>query len=80
MFVHTDNFNYESSILTQLEVKKAVQTWTGHEVSRRVRLPACLDNWHMKVVRLAALRTSRLNSHEYSWYSFLLEAASNQGP
>jgi len=26
MFVHTDNFNYECSILTQLEVKKVKQS------------------------------------------------------
>jgi len=29
-----------------------------------VRLLECLDNWHMKVVRLTALNTNLLNSHE----------------
>jgi hypothetical protein len=32
-------------------------------------------NWHMKVVRLSALHTSRLYTppHKYSWHSFLLQ-------
>jgi len=36
----------------------------------------------MKVVRLSALRTGRLNPppRKYSWYSFLLEAESTPGP
>jgi hypothetical protein len=39
-----------------------VQAWTGPESSRRLGLPECLDNRHMKVVRLAAIRTGRLCS------------------
>jgi hypothetical protein len=36
-----------------------------------------IDNRHMKVVRLSALRTGRLYPpRKYSWYSFLLEAES----
>jgi len=39
------------------------------------------DNQHMKVVRLSALRTSRLyHPTKYSWYSFLLEAESTPAP
>jgi hypothetical protein len=34
-----------------------LQAWTGPEGSRRLRFPF-QDNWHMKVVRLSALRTS----------------------
>jgi len=37
--------------------------------------PEFLDNWHMKVASLLALRTGRLYPHRrYSCYSFLLEA------
>jgi hypothetical protein len=34
-----------------------LQAWRGQEGSRRLRLPDLLDNRHMKVVRLSALRT-----------------------
>ena len=43
---------------------------------QEVEAPRFIDNRHMKVVRLAALRTGRL----YPWYSFLLEAESTTGP
>ena len=36
-----------------------LQAWTGPEGSRRLKLPN-FKTWHMKVVRLSALRTSRL--------------------
>jgi hypothetical protein len=35
-----------------------------------------LNSRHIKVVRLSALRTSRLYSQEVPWYSFLLQGAS----
>jgi hypothetical protein len=46
----------------RLMVSKEIplQTWTGPEGSRRLRLPGFLDNRHMEVVRLSALRTCRL--------------------
>jgi hypothetical protein len=34
-----------------------LQAWTGFQ---EVEAPRFLDNWHMKVVRLSALRTGRL--------------------
>jgi hypothetical protein len=37
-----------------------VEAWTGPEGSRMLRLPECLDNLHMKAVRLAAIRTGHL--------------------
>jgi hypothetical protein len=37
-----------------------VQSGRGPEGSRRLQLPDFLDSWHMKVVRLSALRTGRL--------------------
>jgi hypothetical protein len=37
-----------------------LQSWTGPEGSRRLRLPEFLDNQHMKVVRLSTVRTGRL--------------------
>ena len=46
------------------EEKIPVQGWTGPEFSRRLRLPEFLDNRHMKVVRLSALRTGRLYPQE----------------
>ena len=34
-----------------------------------------LDNWHIKVLKLQALRTGRLYPPKrYPWYSFLLQA------
>jgi hypothetical protein len=41
-----------------------VQAWTGPEGSRRLRLPEFIDNRHIKVVRLSALRTGRLYPQE----------------
>jgi hypothetical protein len=41
-----------------------VQAWTGLEGSRRLRLPEFIDNRHMKVVKLSALRTGRLYPQE----------------
>ena len=54
-----------------------LEAWTGPEGSRRFQ-----DTRHMKVVRLAALRTGRLypSPRKYCWYSFLLEAESTPGP
>jgi hypothetical protein len=50
-----------------------------------VEAPRFLDNLHMKVVRLSAIRTGRLYPpppppRKYSWSSFLLEAESTPGP
>jgi hypothetical protein len=45
-----------------------------------VEAPEFLDNRHMKVLRLSALRTIRLYPSKNSWYSFLLEAESTSGP
>ena len=55
--------------------KKAMQSqlhaWTGHEGSRRMRLPDNHENRYMKVQRLSVLRTGRLYPpRKYSWYSF----------
>jgi hypothetical protein len=41
-----------------------LQTWTGPWGSRRLRLPEFIDNRHMKVVRLSALRTGCLYPQE----------------
>jgi hypothetical protein len=38
--------------------------WRGPWGSRRLRLPEFLDNRHMKVVRLSALRIGRLYPQE----------------
>jgi hypothetical protein len=47
---------------------------------QEVEAPEFLDNLHMKVVRLSALRTGRFTPRNNSWYSFLLEAESTPGP
>jgi len=57
-----------------------LQTLTGPEGSRRLRLPDFKTISNMKVVRLSALFTSCLYPRKYSWYSFLLEAESTPGP
>jgi hypothetical protein len=36
-----------------------VEAWTAPEGSRRLRIPEFLENPHMEVVRLSALRTGR---------------------
>jgi len=41
-----------------------LQAWTGPEGSRGLRFPDFKTIWHMKVVRLSALRTSRLYPQE----------------
>jgi hypothetical protein len=41
-----------------------LQAWTGPWGSRRLRFLEFLDNRHMKVVRLSALRTGRLHPQE----------------
>jgi hypothetical protein len=41
-----------------------LQARTGPEVSRRLRFPRFQDNRNMKVVRLSALSTGRLNLQE----------------
>jgi hypothetical protein len=42
--------------------------------------PEFLDNQHMNVVKLSALRIGRLYPQEGFWCSFLLEAESTSGP
>jgi hypothetical protein len=72
------------SLLKQNKVKgkgKAfpLQAWTGPWEFQEIEAPEFLDNRHMKVVRLSALRTGRLYPRKDSWYSFLLEAESIAG-
>jgi len=63
----------QSTLLLQLSLSKdcpedlekkgkaiPLQAWTGPEGSRNLRLPRFQHNWHMKVVRLSALRTGHL--------------------
>jgi len=49
---------------------------------RRFRLPGFLEDWHIKVARLSALRTGRLYHLGDIFYLFLriLEAESTPGP
>jgi hypothetical protein len=57
---------FSREILAKTQIKgKAfpLQAWTGTWGSRRLRLEF-LDNRHMKVVRLLALRTGRLYPQE----------------
>ena len=65
----------------QLVKGKAIplQTWTGLEGSRKMRLPDFYSR-HIKVVSLSALWTGLLYPRKYSWYSVLLEAESTPGP
>jgi len=37
----------------------SIQTWTGPYGSGKLRLPACLETVHIKVVRQSALRACR---------------------
>jgi len=49
-----DSGHYDiQGIIIFIQTGKAipVQTWTGPEGSKRLRLPEYLDNWYMKVVR-----------------------------
>jgi hypothetical protein len=52
-----------------------LQAWTGSQASRRLMFAEFLDYRHMGVVRLSALR---LYPRRYFWYSFQLEADSNE--
>jgi hypothetical protein len=66
-----------------LKVKRQSNPITGLDRPlefQEVEAPRFLDNRHMKVVRLSAIRTGRLYPRKYSWYSFLLEAESTPGP
>jgi len=75
-------FAYLPSLWNNKGKGKAIplQTWTGPEGSRRLRLPDFVTTAHEggKVVSL----TNRppLSPRKYSWYSFLLEAESTAGP
>ena len=58
-----------------------LQACSGPYSPRRLMLPELLEIRHMQVVRLSALRTSRLCSQDiYYGYSFWLVAESTQGP
>jgi hypothetical protein len=37
-----------------------IQGWTGTSGFRKLRIPEFIDNWHLKVVGISALRTGRL--------------------
>ena len=50
--------------LTREGKETLVQVWTAPEGSRRLRIPEILDNQHMKMVGLSALRTGNLYPHE----------------
>jgi hypothetical protein len=54
------------AVLNQHETRKAfpLQTWTGPWGFQEVEAPEFLDNRHMKVVRLSALRTGPLYPQE----------------
>ena len=43
-----------------------IHAWTGPEGSRGLRLPELLDNRHINIARLLALRTSRICPQETS--------------
>jgi len=45
-----------------------------------LRFPEFLDNRHMNVAKLSALRTSHLYLRETFFYSFMLEAETTPGP
>jgi len=47
-------------VVTRRLLATPLQGWIDPKGSRRLRLPEFLDNRHMKVVRLSALRTGRL--------------------
>ena len=83
-------FTYTPTLVTGIYVKDELvlkggggskstplQAWIGPEGSRSLRL----DNRHMEVVSLSALRTGHLYPpRKHSWYSFLLEAESSPEP
>jgi hypothetical protein len=59
------------------------QSQTAPQRSRKLRLPELLENRHMKVTRLSALRTGQFYPPPppriYLWYSYLLENESTPG-
>jgi hypothetical protein len=57
-----------------------LQAERGPEGFRRFEASRFQDIRHMEVTRLSALRTGCLYPRKYTWYSFLLEAESTQGP
>ena len=58
-----------------------VHAYYRHTEFQEVEASIFLDDRHMKVVRLLALRSVRLYPpRKYSWYSFLLQAESTPGP
>ena len=63
IIIITSDFIYIS--LPKLKLKAiSVQTWTNPGGSRKLWLPEFLDNRHMKIVGLSAVRTGRLNPQE----------------
>jgi hypothetical protein len=60
--MHKVNLLYELYYYIRVQVKgkaNPLQSWTGLEGSRRLRLTRFKDNRHIKVVRLSAIHTGR---------------------
>jgi hypothetical protein len=64
----------------KVKVKLSHYKLCGLSGLQEVEAPEFLDNRHMKVVRLSALRTGRLYSRKEFWYSFMLDAESIPRP
>jgi len=57
-----------------------LQTWTGPEGSRKLRLPDFLTTAQDGGKVVSVTHRPPLPPRKYSWYSFLLEAESTPGP
>jgi len=70
-----------SSICTHAKGKEiSLQTWTGPEGFRRMRLPyfKTIGTWSGKVI--SPIQWPPLPPRKYYWYAFLLEAESTPRP
>ena len=72
--------NIISGNILLVKVKIASNPYPGPEGYMILRFPEFLDNRHMKVATLSALRIGRLYPQKIPCYSFLLEAESTSGP